>query len=182
MNTGVISIRYAKALYEYAKEHNAQTAVYKNMQQLKDALRQVKELPVVLKSPSLSHKEKVTLICSAVELSPVFEHFITLVVKQEREDMLLYIAYAYIGIYRRENNVVAMTVTTAVPMPDSFLDRVADILESQENVDVEIRNIVDDSIIGGFVCQANYLRYDASVRNQLSEIRKTIVKSNKKIV
>lgn len=182
MNTGVVSIRYAKALYAYAKEHDAQVAVYKNMRQLKNVMRSAKELPTMLKNPSLTHSEKVDIICSAVESSPVFRHFITLVVKQEREDMLLYIAYAYIGIYRQENKIVAMKVTTAQPMAKPFLCKLENIMKAHNDVRVVVSNVVDESIIGGFVCEANYIRYDASIRNQLNEIRRKIVKSNKKIV
>ena len=182
MNIGIVSIRYAKALYAYAKEHDAQAAVYDNMRQLKTVLRSVKELPTMLKSPSLTNSEKVNIICSAMEPSPVFEHFITLVVKQEREDMLLYIAYAYIDIYRQENKIVAMKVTTAQPMSNNLLSKFENIIKARNDVTVVVRNVVDESIIGGFLCEANYVRYDASIRNQLSEIRRKIVKSNKKIV
>lgn len=182
MNTGVISKRYAKALYEYAKMHNAETAVYENMLQLKSTLRKVKEFSVILKDPSISLAQKVSVICSAVQSSTIFEQFATLVVKNERENLLIYIAYAYIDIYRRENRVVAMKVTTAIPMPELILNRIENIAETNNNVNVEIRNVVDESIIGGFICEANSVRYDASVRSQLGEIRKRIVKSNKKIV
>ena len=54
MNTGTIATRYAKALYRYASEQGAETAVYHNMLQLKDVLRRQKGLPVLLKDPSLS--------------------------------------------------------------------------------------------------------------------------------
>lgn len=183
MNTGVISIRYAKALYAYAKMRNMHVAVYENMRQLKDALRKIKELHLMLKDPALSMPAKVEIICSAVQdVSPVFKQFAELVVKNEREDMLLYIAYAYIGIYRKDNRVVAMKITTATPMPDSLLNKIENIIEARDNMNVEIRNVIDDSVIGGFVCEANSVRLDASVRCQLGEIRKKMVKSNKKIV
>lgn len=182
MNIGVISKRYATALYEYAQEHNAQAAIYDNMSQLKDALLRVKELPVVLKNPSLSLRQKISLICSAVTSSPVFENFITLVVKHGREDILLYIAYAYIGVYRRKNRVVAIKITTAAPMPESFLQKVENLVRTEENVIVEMDSVVDESIIGGFLCEAFSARYDASVKSQLAEIRKKLVKLNKKIV
>lgn len=181
MNIGVVSRRYAKALYEYAKEHNAQVAVYENMKQLKGVLREAKELPVMLKNPSLTCSEKVALVCSAIRATTVFEHFIALVVKNGREDMLLYIAYAYIEIYRKENNVVAMKVTTAVPMPGHLFDKVERVV-ARENASVEVKNIVDESIIGGFLCEADNVRLDASVSNQLARIRKKLIKSNKKIV
>lgn len=183
MNIGVISTRYAKALYEYAKEHNAQAAVYENMRQLKDTMRKLKELPAQLKNPSLSLPQRVALICSAVDApSSVFEHFAALVVKNEREDILLYIAYAYIDIYRMENKIVAMKITTATPVPQEQLQSIEAIVEGQGQVSVEVRNLIDESIIGGFISEVRSVRYDASIKHQLAQIRKKIVKTNKKIV
>jgi F0F1-type ATP synthase delta subunit len=34
MNTGVVSMRYAKALFAYAKEQGVEDAIYRNMLQL----------------------------------------------------------------------------------------------------------------------------------------------------
>ena len=47
MNVGTISKRYAEALYEYAKEQNAEDAVYRNMQQLSEVLRNLDRKSVV---------------------------------------------------------------------------------------------------------------------------------------
>ena len=44
MNTGVVSMRYAKALLAYAKEQGAEDAIYRNMLQLMATLQQVKEV------------------------------------------------------------------------------------------------------------------------------------------
>ncbi len=182
MNLGTISLRYAKALFEYAKELGAETAIYNNMLQLRIALRELKELSVQLKNPKLTMSERSAIICKTVDSSPLFERFANLVVKAGREDMLLYIAYAYIAIYREKMKVLSLKVTTAVPMADDLQKKIENIIEEQNDVTIEMRNIVDDDIIGGFVCEVNSTRLDASVRNQLSEIRKQLIKNNRKLV
>ena len=63
MNTGVVSMRYAKALFAYAKEQGVEDAIYRNMLQLMATLQQVKELAAMLAAPTLSKDERVRLLC-----------------------------------------------------------------------------------------------------------------------
>ncbi len=183
MNVGTISKRYAEALYEYAKEQNAEDAVYRNMQQLSEVLRNLKNLPAVFCNPSLSLAERVQLICELVgEPSPVFNRFALLVAKASREEYLLYMAYAYMDIYRADKRIVPVKITTAVPLDKKLQEKIERILEKSGNVSVEMKNVVDESLVGGFICEADNTRFDASVKKQLAEIKKQLVKTNRKIV
>ena len=183
MNIGIISKRYAEALYDYAKELETEDAVYKNMLQLKDVLRNFKELPVILANPSLALKERSELICSLVDNpSPDFSRFATLVAKASREEYLLYMAYAYIDIYRAAKKIVAVKITTATPLSPSVQQKIESIIEKHDIAAVEVKNIVDETLIGGFICEADNTRLDASVKKQLDEIKKQLVRTNRKIV
>lgn len=183
MNVGTISKRYAEALYEYAKEQNAEDAVYRNMQQLSEVLRNLKNLPAVFCNPSLSLAERVQLICELVgEPSLVFNRFALLVAKASREEYLLYMAYAYMDIYRADKRIVPVKITTAVPLDKKLQEKIERILEKSGNVSVEMKNVVDESLVGGFICEADNTRFDASVKKQLAEIKKQLVKTNRKIV
>lgn len=182
MNTGVISMRYAKALLEYAMEQGDENAVYADMKQLIYTLQAIKELPVMLRDPMLSAKKREKLICSISETSASFKRFAYLVVKEEREDMLLFIAHSYISLYRKKKGIRAVSLTTAVPVCDSFKEKLAGIIKGNEEEDVEITATVDPSIIGGFVCDVDYSRLDASVSTQLRIARKQLVKQNRKLV
>lgn len=183
MNVGTISKRYAEALYEYAKELNAEDAVYRNMQQLCDVLRNLKNIPAILGNPSLTLAERVQLICELVkEPSPVLERFALLVAKANREEYLLYMAYAYMDIYRADKRIVPVKITTAVPLDKKLQEKIESILQKDGNVTVEMKNVVDESLVGGFVCEADNTRFDASVKKQLAEIKKQLLKTNRKIV
>ena len=107
MNIGVISTRYAKALLDYSVTLGDEETTYRNMLQLMSVLQGIKELQVMLRSPHLSPKERISIICSAVEPSGAFKKFAALVVRQGREDMLLFIAHAYVMLYRKKKGIFA---------------------------------------------------------------------------
>lgn len=180
MNTGVVSMRYAKALLSYAKEQGAESAIYGNMLQLLHTLQSVKELSVMLASPSLTATQRLSLLCSAVDSSPVYENFMRLVIKEEREALLIFIAHSYITLYRKEMNIVAVTLTTAVTADDALKEKVASMVG--HGTEVEMLNVVDPSIIGGFICETDSRRLDASVKRQLRDINEQLIKQNRKLV
>ena len=181
MNTGVISMRYAKALFAYAQEQGAEDAIYGNMLQLMYTFQQVKELAEVLATPSLLADERVALLCSAVDSSPVYERFMRLVVSEEREQLLIFIAHCYVSLYRKAKNIIAMTFTTAQPAGEALREKITAVA-SRDGAVVEMNEVVDPGIIGGFICETETHRLDASVRRQLRDIEVELVKQNRKLV
>jgi F-type H+-transporting ATPase subunit delta len=181
MNTGVVSMRYAKALFAYAKEQGVEDAIYRNMLQLMATLQQVKELAAMLAAPTLSKDERVRLLCSAVDSSAVYEDFMRLVVDEERESLLIFIAHCYVSLYRKAKNIVAVCITTAEPLGEEFCDRVGAAF-APEGATVELQNVVDGDIVGGFIYETETHRLDASIRRQLRDIETEFIKQNRKLV
>ena len=174
-------MRYAKALFAYAKELGVEDAIYRNMLQLMATLQQVKELAAMLAAPTLSKDERVRLLCSAVDSSAVYEDFMRLVVDEERESLLIFIAHCYVSLYRKAKNIVAVRITTAEPLGEEFCDRVGAAF-APEGATVELQNIVDGDIVGGFIYETETHRLDASIRRQLRDIETEFVKQNRKLV
>lgn len=174
-------MRYAKALFAYAKEQGVEDAIYRNMLQLMTTLQQVKELAAMLAAPTLSKDERVRLLCSAVDSSAVYEDFMRLVVDEERESLLIFIAHCYVSLYRKAKNIVAVRITTAEPLGEEFCDRVGAAF-APEGATVELQNIVDGDIVGGFIYETETHRLDASIRRQLRDIETEFVKQNRKLV
>lgn len=77
MNIGVISNRYAKALYQYAAEGQCEKQVYREMMTLADSYLQVPALRKALDNPLLSVAEKTDLLCNACggKVSPQTKRF-----------------------------------------------------------------------------------------------------------
>ena len=182
MNTGMLSARYAKALFAYATELGVEDAVYDSMKALVRSRLEMKNLLILLRDPALKPQERVEHICSMLDASPVIRRFVQLVVEEEREGLLIFIAHSYIALYREKKEVYAVRFITATPLDDSAKRAIENILESKENKRVEVEYAVDGSIIGGFMMETLSRRVDASVEGQLRRIRKDIIKQNRKLV
>ena len=96
--------------------------------------------------------------------------------------MLLFIAHAYLPLYRKAKNISAVKLTTDVPLYEELEEGVRRMLAGENNAVVESESIVDESLIGGFIMEVDSLRLDASVQGQLREIRKQLVKPNRNLV
>ena len=58
MDTGRISARYAKALYEFAVENNKAEAIYESMKIVSNSFATVPELNKALVNPQVSKEKK----------------------------------------------------------------------------------------------------------------------------
>lgn len=182
MSIGIVARRYAKALLAYSIEQGQEDAVYEHISQLARTLKSVKELSEALRNPSVPQAMRVELICNAAGFSPIVERFAELVVKEEREELLLFIAHSFIALYRKKKNIIPAKLTTAVPAPSHLKELVARSLAAGSEASVQVENVVDDSIIGGFVVEAESARLDASVCGRLRSIRNKLVEQNRKLV
>lgn len=103
----------------------------------------------------------------------------TLAAMQKEDDLHLIeeVSKQYKEFLDNEDKTVSVTVTTAVPMDDDLRAKVKAKAEKDLNAPVYLVERVDPSIIGGIMLEQRGKRYDASVRAQLSNIRKKLSSS-----
>ena len=100
----------------------------------------------------------------------------TLAAMQREDDLGLIeqVAKHYKELLDAQDTTVSVTVTTAVPMDDELRAKVRAKAEADLEAPVYLVERVDPSIIGGIMLEVRGKRYDASVRAQLANIRKTL--------
>ena len=82
------------------------------------------------------------------------------------------IALTYLDIYRKANNIYLVKITTAVELPDGEMSRLKSLVEKHlGDATVEFTKDVDPDLIGGFVVTVNSERLDASVSNEIKQLR-----------
>ena len=89
-------------------------------------------------------------------------------------DLLDAVSKEYKEILDHGDDTVSVTVTTAVPMDDALRSKVRAKATADLNAPVYLVERVDPSILGGIILEQRGKRYDASVRAQLSNIRKSL--------
>ena len=172
MDIGVISVRYARALLKSATEQKLDDAVYQEMQLLAKSYVDVQQLRQTIDNPMLSKDKKEALLLTAVggEPTPLTRAFISLVLREDRESVMQFIANSYVTLYRQQKNIIRGKLITAVAVAPETELRMRQMVESKTNGTVEFESEVNPDIIGGFILEYDTYRMDASVKSKLNSI------------
>lgn len=177
MDNGKISVRYARALLNLARQEQCEQEVYEGLMRLTQnydlAIAQFNE---VLTNPIIGTEEKVNLVKAAVgePLHPCLEHFIEFVTEQKRESSIYRIAMKYQEMYRDSKDILLTHVTTATELPDETMRKLKGFVEQNFDCHAEMHITIDPSIIGGFILDIENDRMDASVAGQLEALKKKL--------
>ena len=176
MDIGVISVRYARALLKSATEAKIETDVYKEMQTLAKSYAEVTQLRQTIDNPMLSKDTKQALLLTAVGEKPceLTKAFISLVLKEDRENVMQFIAHSYVTLYRQQKNVIRGRLITATAVSPATEQKMRQMVENKTNGTVEFETEVNPDIIGGFILEYDTYRMDASVKSKLNSILNTL--------
>ena len=172
MDIGVISVRYARALLKSSTDAKIEDSVYKDMQILAKSYIDVPELRFTIDNPMLSKDIKENLLVTAAgsNVCELTKTFISLVLKEGREEIMQFMANSYITLYRKQKNVIRGKLITAAAVSDDTEQKMRQMVESNTNGTVEFETEIEPDIIGGFILEYDTYRMDASVKSKLNGI------------
>lgn len=179
MNEGLIPSRYAKALYLFGREKGDDKVLYNVMKTLSDSFAKQPSLQEVLGNPFISDADKTALLVTASGVKPsdtVFNDFLKLLSQNHRLGLARGIALAYIDLYRKENKIYEVKITSAASMSDAEETRLRDLIARHlDGGTMECVSAVDPSLIGGFTVSVGNERIDASISNELKKLRLNLI-------
>lgn len=169
-------MRYARALLKCSTEASLEDKVYQDMQTLAKSYINVPELRFTIDNPMIVKESKEALLKAAAgnEATKLTEDFIKLVLKEDRENVMQFIANSYITLYRKQKNVIRGKLTTAAEVTPAMEQKMRQLVESKTNGTVEFETEVKSDIIGGFILEYDTYRMDASVKTKLNSILKQL--------
>ena len=172
MNESRISIRYAKALFQSALEKKILDRVNQDMI-LVLSLCKIPELKELLSNPVIRPSKKTEVLHSVLgkDLHPLSLALIDLVVRNGRERYIPAIARVFVHDTKEHNGITESVLTTAVKIDPEIRNQVSDLIEKIFKTKVDLKENIDDSIIGGFILKVEDNYIDASLRNKLRKIR-----------
>ena len=176
----MISVRYAKALYGYACELKEEERLYGEMKTLADSFASFKALRGVMDNPTVSSGEKRQLLITAggIEVSKAYRGLVDLVISNRRESYMQKIALEYQEFYRRQKGIIIGKLTTIYPVEKETEEKFKKLIAQGSQSKVDLITKIDPRIIGGFVLEVDSRLLDASIRSQLSRIRKQLTGKN----
>jgi F-type H+-transporting ATPase subunit delta len=176
MDIGVISVRYARALLKSAIDQKLDEQVYHEMQLLAKSYVDVPQLRQTIDNPMIAKDKKQILLTTAAGplASQLTQSFIALVLKEDRENVIQFMANSYITLYRKQKNVIRGKLTTAARVSAETEQKMRQMVESKTHGTVEFETEVNPDIIGGFILEYDTYRMDASVKSKLNNILNTL--------
>jgi F-type H+-transporting ATPase subunit delta len=176
MDAGIISNRYAKAIFQYALEHKEESRLREELKILSEQFSAVPMLKSVLNDPTVSTAVKIDVLTTAAggEISDTCRRVIRLVVKNRRARYMQLIALMYDKVYRKAKNKIILKLVTTEPASDEMKKKLVELIQKDdEQVDFVAKT--DKDIIGGFILEIEDVRLDASIRNQLNQLRLELI-------
>lgn len=184
MNAGIIAQRYATALLKYVKETRNEDLVYAQVSLLVQSFADIPQFRDALEhNPDLSYENRLALMRTALNEDVCDElcRFMRLVESHSRMGILSRMLTGFVDKYRECRNIKVGTLVTAVPQ-DGLQKRLEEFISSDTGGTVNLRSVVDESLIGGFVLQVDDLRMDASVSGQFQRIRSALIENDNRII
>lgn len=180
MNTGIISTRYARAIFEYAREVSTAAApsLYEDMDSIAVHISALPEMSEALRNPTVSPSDKIRLILSACGNpdSEVLKSVVRLVVLNGRAAYMETIALIYKEYYRKMNGIATARLTTVTEASESMKEQLTSLVSQLLNEkEVEFKTRTDPAIIGGFILEIEDKRLDASVKDQLNQLKLDLI-------
>jgi F-type H+-transporting ATPase subunit delta len=178
MNEGKIAVRYAKALFQLAVEHNALEQIRQDFELMSKVYELTPEFSIFLANPSLSKDDRLQWLQKLIPQGNVLSiAFLKLLVAQRRDDKLPSILRYFLSLCRQKAGIKQVVVTTAVPLSEQTLGSLTAKLETKLNAKVELETQTDESIIGGIILQVDDMQFDASVASELVRLKNQLLSS-----
>jgi F-type H+-transporting ATPase subunit delta len=173
------AIRYAKAVLQQANETKEAEAMFDDMNSVYATIEGSRELRSVLNSPIVKSNDKKEALLSIFDKqSKMTKRLIQVLIDNKRIALLSVVASSYINLYNESKGVKVAKVITAVAITPVLENKIlAKVKDLTGSTSVTLEKLIDPAIIGGFILRVGDLQYNASIANQLGNIKREFSKS-----
>jgi F-type H+-transporting ATPase subunit delta len=171
--------RYAKALYDVAREAGATEAVGKELEQLAATFAADAPVRDVLTRPWIKPADRrgvAVAIAQKLGARKLVQDFAGLVAERGRADHLPEITGAYQTLVDGELGRARAQVRTAVALTDAEKQQLSGKLERALGKRIILEEQVDATLLGGFIAQVGSLILDGSLDGQLARMRQRLAR------
>jgi len=168
---------YARSLFEVARDQDKIDEIREQLGQLADALDEDRSLSTFFFSPYFSTEEKKDGLHKAVDgAEPIFLNFLELLLEKHRMPVIHRIRRDYDQLWREENKLLSVQVTSAVELDDDTVKHLGDRIAEQTDRKIDLTTTVEPDILGGIVLRVGNSVLDASIRNRLEQLRRQVAR------
>jgi ATP synthase F1 delta subunit len=169
---------YARSLFEVAKEQDKLDVVREQLGQFAEALNDNHDLSTFFFAPYFSTEEKEQGLGRLLDgVDPAVENFLQLLIENHRMPAIFRVRREYEVLWEHENKRLPVTVTSAVELDEATIKSIGDTIGKQTGQQIELTSTVDPDVLGGLIVRVGNSILDASIRNRLENLRRSVAHS-----
>lgn len=173
---GIVENKYAEALYKLAMERGILETLEQEVLVVKGILEKEEDFIKILCHPQVVEECKLDILKNIFKnkLSDELMGLLLLVVKKNRQDVLINILNAFLNRVKGYKNINTAVVTTAIDLSNEYIEKIRSILIDKFDGEVEIKTKVDTSIIGGLKININNRVFDRTLNTQIENLKEAL--------
>ncbi len=164
---------YAQALMSLAQQNDLADQFGDTFRALESLFAESEEFRDFIANPVVDPEAKKSVLKRVMgdDANSYLVNFMMLLVDKRRIMFLETIGQQYLELLRKFNQVVLAEVTSAKELEDEQKQRIVEKVKGMTDAnDVELKTIIDPSLIGGVIIKVGSRVIDASLRGQLRRI------------
>ncbi len=163
---------YGQALYTLALEEGLSQSILQQLQVLQESFAQTPEYIRLLSSPTLSKEERCGILDEVFrdKVQPYLLNFMKILTEKGYMGQFDGCCRVYARLYDRDNGILPVTVTTALPLPRDQARRLEDKLADLTGKTIRLEMRVEESVLGGIRLEYDGKLVDDTVVYRLERI------------
>jgi F-type H+-transporting ATPase subunit delta len=168
-----VASRYAKSLLELAEEKGVLEQVHEDMLLFTNTCDNARSLKLMLRNPIINHDVKLKALRRLFtdKVNQITLAFFEILTRKHRENLLEVIAKDFHRQYNVKMSIDNALVTTPFELTDELRASFKKAVKEISGREVELKEIVNPELIGGFILQINDKQVDTSISSRLKELR-----------
>jgi F-type H+-transporting ATPase subunit delta len=175
----IVAKRYAKALFELAKEQNKIAHVEEELKLIVSVLKEHSDYHKLIKHPGIGAVSKTALMKNVFEsrLSDITFNTLLLLFDKGREDLLEPLVNYFVTIASDALGQAQATVYTPVALSEIELGHIASTFSKLTGKQIRVESVLDKSLLGGIKVRIGDRLYDGSLSGKLERLKNTLNQS-----
>lgn len=177
MKSSAASRRYAKALFQLARDRDQLEPVGADLGVLADWLEQSGEFRRFVENPLIPPEKRAAVLQELVgdRAHELTSRFLAFLSAKERLPLLAGICETFRDRYNELQGILRVTIDSATPLTDDQVAQINQRLHVRFGKEIESRVRIDPALLGGFKIRVGDVIHDYSIACQLQALKEELI-------
>ncbi len=172
-----VASRYGLALYSLALEENKIDSWQKDVKTLKSIFEENTDFIMILGSSFISLEERLEIVeKTLVGVDKNIIGLIDVIMENNRTDLILDVFESFNSYCNQYRGVSEGLIYSTLKLDQTVIDQIEKKISKIENNKVELKNVIDPSLIGGVKIVIKDRIYDGSIKHNIEMMKKDLLK------